>query len=100
MLTATRLPLYSISYLVRVWDILKSIFSYLPVALLISLDNSKMGWSDFAIVQCNPAQTLQSRRNHFVQWGQPLGFDEEGWVKRFILMEQGEWATHERYTTW
>lgn len=59
-----------------------------------------MDLSQLAIVRCTPAQTVQSRRNHFVQWGQPLGFDEQGWLDRFTAMEKGEWAEDDRYITW
>lgn len=73
--------------------------SYLRALLISTLRNS-MDWSKLAIVQCDAAQTRQSRRNHFVQWGKPLGFDEHGWVERFTLLEQGEWADEKRYITW
>jgi hypothetical protein len=59
-----------------------------------------MSFVDVKIVRCNAAQTLQSRKNHFVQWGQPLGFDETGWVSRFTSLEKGEWADDDRYITW
>jgi len=59
-----------------------------------------MNWADIAIVRCNAAQIEQSRKNHFVQWGQPLGFDESGWLARFVSLEKGEWAEDDRYITW
>jgi len=59
-----------------------------------------MNWADVAVVRCDPTQTVQSRKNHFIQWGQPLGFDEGGWVDRFRTLETGEWAQDDRYVTW
>lgn len=59
-----------------------------------------MDLSGLAIVRCTQAQIVQSRKNHFVQWGKPLGFDEQGWLDRFTAMEKGQWAEDDRYVTW
>lgn len=59
-----------------------------------------MAMSTFTIVRCSEAQKLQTRKNHFVQWGQPLGFTEDGWLDRFASLERGRWAEDDRYVTW
>lgn len=59
-----------------------------------------MDLSRLAIVRCSDDQKLQARKNHYAQWGQPLGFTEQDWVRRFELLEEGEWAADDRYVNW
>lgn len=59
-----------------------------------------MTLSAYVIVRCTEAQKIQTRKNHFIQWGQPLGFSEDGWLERFTAMEKDQWAEDDRYITW
>ncbi|ORY27920.1 hypothetical protein BCR39DRAFT_577067 [Naematelia encephala] len=59
-----------------------------------------MDYSQLIVVQCNGLQKIQTRKNHYKQWGAPLGFDEQGWVDRFTTLEQDKWAEGDRYVTW
>ncbi|KAK8850684.1 hypothetical protein IAR55_004604 [Kwoniella newhampshirensis] len=59
-----------------------------------------MADSQMIIVRCSAEQKIQTRKNHWSNWGAPLGFTEQGWVDRFAQMEQHAWAERDRYVTW
>ncbi|WWD22246.1 hypothetical protein CI109_106737 [Kwoniella shandongensis] len=59
-----------------------------------------MADSQLILIRCSDAQKTQTRKNHWSNWGAPLGFEEQGWVDRFTTMEQHEWAEEDRYVTW
>ena len=59
-----------------------------------------MDYSNLVVTRVTDAQKAQTRKNHWKQWGAPLGFTQQGWVDRFGLMEKDAWAEEDRYVTW